>query len=261
MIRYSGAAAIILATLAGAGHAAEPAARPAPEALAQSMRSARLSEGFQARMKVSLVQTDGRRAPPFKIAVIGQFSDRLERVLIRGISPDAVRHRVFAAERGADGVIRAVTYEDDLPGAIAQADPLMKLFGSDLVVWDMFGAWWNWPHPSLGGTERIGGRDCTIVTFQADSAMSPVREVISCIDEAARLALRTQFFGGRHKLLRTVSVMQTMRRESGAMAAKAMTITGVDDSITEVRVYSGDEHYLVTPGTFPSLDHRPAVDR
>jgi hypothetical protein len=45
------------------------------------------------------------------------------------------------------------------------------------------------------------------------------------------------------------------------MAAKAMTITGVDDSITEVRVYSGDEHYLVTPGTFPSLDHRPAVDR
>jgi hypothetical protein len=56
-------------------------------------------------------------------------------------------------------------------------------------------------------------------------------------------------------------VEQTMRKESGMMAAKRMSITGVDNSITEVAVYSGDEHYRITADTFSSFDSRPTISQ
>jgi hypothetical protein len=148
-----------------------------------------------------------------------------------------------------------------LPSVIEEADPFMKLFGSDLVIWDLFGPWWRWPNPVFSGTERIAGRDCVVVRSRADGNLTPVREVVSHVEMETRLALKTQLFGDRHKLLRSISVEQLMRKQSGVMAPKRLFITGVDHSRTEVQVYSGDEHYLVTTDTFPSLNHRPAASR
>ena len=42
---------------------------------------------------------------------------------------------------------------------------------------------------------------------------------------------------------------------------RKMSITGVDNSITEVAVYSGDEHYRITADTFSSFDSRPAINQ
>jgi hypothetical protein len=242
------------------GYTAEPPAISASAALAESMRQARFSDGFEARMNVSAVQPDGRRFLLFKLAVIGQFSTERARLLIRGISPDKVRNRFVAAERRADGGIRPIAYGEPISGGIVETDPFTKLFDSDLVIWDLFGPWWSWPKHSLGGTEQIAGHDCTLVRSQSDAPSSAVREVISCVDKNARLSLRTQLFDGRHTLIRTISVAQIMRKESGVMAAKRMLITGADNSITEVEVYSGDERYSITADTFSALDYRPVVN-
>jgi hypothetical protein len=261
MMKNAGAVLILLATLMRPGYAAEPPVIASSAALAESMRGARLSDGFEARMNVSAVQPDGRRIALLKLAVVGQFSAERERLQIRGIAPDRIRNRYFAAESRADGGIRSIAYGENFSSGIAETDPFAKLFDSELVIWDMFASWWSWPKQSIGGTEQLAGRDCNIVKSQIDAASSPVREVISCVDKNARISLRTQLFDGRHTLIRTISVEQMMRKESGAMAAKRMLITSADNSITEIEVYSGDQHYLVTADTFGALDYRPAVTR
>jgi 3-methyladenine DNA glycosylase/8-oxoguanine DNA glycosylase len=53
-------------------------------------------------------------------------------------------------------------------------------------------------------------------------------------------------------------VEQTMRKDSGMTAAKRMSIAVADNSLTEIEVYGGDEHYFITAETFAALDHQPA---
>jgi hypothetical protein len=259
MMKTAGPLLILLATFARPLLGAEPPAAPSSAALAEAMRQARYSDGFEARMNISTVKADGRRLASFKLAVIGQFDAARQRLLIRGISPDKVRHRFLAAERSADGRIRSIEYGEPISAGIAEADPFAKLFESGPVIWDMFAPWWNWPKQSLGTTEQIAGRDCTIVRSQSDAAISPIREVISCVDKDAGLSLRTQLFDSRRALVRTITVEQTMRKESGTMAAKRMSITGADNSVTEVEVYGGDEHYAIAAGTFAPLGPQPAA--
>lgn len=240
---------LLLCVSAQATHAADAGA------LVETMKQARLSDGFEARMEVATVAANGRRAMPFKLSVVGQVGKDRQRLRIRGISPDKVRGRYVAAERNTDGRIRTIGYGEPVSGSIEEADPAARLFDSGLVLWDMFGAWWNWPQQSVEGTDRIDGRACTLVRSRTDDGASPVREVVSCVNVEAKLALRTQLYDRRHALLRTIAVKQTMRKESGALAAKKLTVTEADRTVTEVEVYSGDEHYLVDADTFAALDN------
>jgi hypothetical protein len=252
---------LLLVALVRQSYSAEPPVINPAEALAQSMWQARFSDGFEIRMTLSTVQPDGRRSPPLKLAVIGQISPERERLLFRGISPDNVRNRFLAAEKRANNEIRSIAYGEHLSGNLVAATPFTKVFDSNLVIWDMFAPWWHWPKQSLGGTEQIAGHDCTIIRSQPNAGISLIREVISCVDENARLSLRTQLFDDQHMLVRTISVDQTMRKESGVMAAKRLSISGVDNSITEIDVYSGDEHYRITADTPSFFDSRPAPSR
>lgn len=240
---------LLLCTFAQAGLGADASA------LVETMKQARLSEGFEARMEVATIAANGRRALPFKLSAIGQIGKDRQRLRIRGISPDKVRGRYVAAERNADGRIRAIQYGEAVSGNIEKSDPAARLFDSGLVLWDMFGAWWNWPQQSIEGTDRIDGRACTLVRSRTDDGASAVREVLSCVDGNAKLSLRTQLYDRRHALLRTIAVKQTMRKESGALAAKKLTVTEADRTVTEVEVYGGDEHYLVNADTYAPLDN------
>lgn len=222
--------------------------------LIAAMKQSRLSEGFEARMQVSVVEPDGRRLPPFKLSVVGQVGAERQRLRIRGISPDPVRGRFVAAERDAVGHIRALGYAGPSSGSVERVEPTAGLFDSGLVPWDMLGAWWDWPRQSVEGSDRIDGRTCTLVRSRTDDEASSVREVLSCVNEDTRLSLRTQLYDHRRRLLRTIAVKQTMRKESGALVAKKLTVAEADRTTTEVEVYSGDEHYLVTSDTFASLD-------
>lgn len=254
------AALILLAALLRPVLAAEPPAAASAELLAESMRQGKLSDGFEARMSVATVLPGGRHLPLFKLAVIGQFGAESERLLIRGISPDRVRDRFFAAERRSDGEIRSVSFAGSTAAGRALADPFAKLLDSGLTIWDMFSPWWNWPKQELGATERIAGRNCSIVRSQADSPATAIQEVVSCVDRDAGLSLRTQLFDGRHALIRTIFVVQTVRRESGATAASRLLITGAGSPTTEIDIYSGDEHYRVPADTFAALEHHPAAN-
>ncbi|BBI99070.1 hypothetical protein FGKAn22_07630 [Ferrigenium kumadai] len=250
MTRVAASLLTMLAALAWPAYGAEPSAA----ALVETMQKARLSEGFEARMNVAAIKPDGRRAMPLKIAVIGQIGKDRERLLIRGISPESVRNRRFAAGKTADGRIRAIEYGEQGSDGITETFPLARLFDSGLVIWDMFGPWWYWPKQELGGTERIAGRECTLVRSQTDTANSPIREVVSCVDKDARLSLRTQLFDRRHTLIRTISVERTTRLGSGATVAKKLLVTEADKAVTEIEVYSGDEEYLIGADIFNKLD-------
>lgn len=245
---------LLLFALAVPAHGAETDAA----ALAETMMLARHSDGFEARMSVFVTQPDGRRAAPFKVAVIGQISAERQRLLIRGISPEKVRGRCFAAERSADGRIRAVEYGEGT--MVKETDPYARLFDSGMTLWDMFGAWWSWPGQETGGSGRANGRACTLVRSRS-AAAAPVREVESCVDREAKLALKTQLFDRRRKLLRTLSVERTMRKESGALAAKKLLVTETAGTLTEIEVYGGDEQYLVTADTFAALDAQQATGK
>jgi hypothetical protein len=227
-------------------------------ALAETMKQARHSSGFEARMSVFVTEADGRRAAPFKVAVIGQVSADRQRLLIHGIAPERVRGRYIAAERATDGRIRAVAYGEGTK--VKETDPYARLFDSGMALWDMFGAWWSWPGQESGGTERIAGRECTLVRSRGGDA-GPVRAVASCVDRDARLALKTQLFDRRQKLLRTLSVERTMRKESGALGAKKLLVTENTGTLTEIEVYAGDEQYLVTDDTFAALDAQHATGK
>jgi hypothetical protein len=223
-------------------------------ALADIMRRARHTDGFEARMNISTIKPNGSLNVPFKLALIGQFTEHKQRLLLRGISPDTVHNRHIAAEQ-TDRRFKAIEYRTTDTNR-AEIDIQTGLFNSGLVIWDMFSPWWNWPKQEIAGTGEIAGRPCLLIRSQTDT--DKVREVISCVDREAMLSLRTQLFDRSHTLLRTLTVQQLMHKESGAMAAKKLSITEADKSVTQIEIYSGDEHYLITPETFARLDAFPA---
>ena len=116
----------------------------------------------------------------------------------------------------------------------------------------MFAPWYGWTRQQIVGTEKVAGRACTLLRSQTERGN--VREAISCVDPDAGLSLRTQLYGRNHTLLRTLTVQRLMRKDSGSMAASKLTVAESDGTRTEVDVYGGDEHYLVTPDTFARLD-------
>ncbi len=228
------------------------AGEPSAAELARLMRQAQLSNGFSARMNVAVIKANGRRMQPFKVAVIGQMQADRQRLLVRGISPATVRNHYFAAEKNTAGVIRAIAYAEQADGVAMPAQT--NLFDSGMIIWDMLSPWWDWPKQTLGELEQVAGHACTVVTSQTPTDDFQVAEVVSCIDQEARLSLRTRLFDKRHRLIRTFTVEHMMRTASGAMAAKGVTITETDHSRTEIEVYSGDENYLISPETFARLD-------
>jgi hypothetical protein len=253
-------ALLLLVVMApGGGPCGAAPAAPAPLALATVMREARHSQGFALRMNITVVSADGRPLAPLKLAVIGQSGRERERLLIRGIAPAAVRNRVIAAERGADGEIRAVIDGTSGGGRPVPADPFMTLFDSGLVLWDLFGPWWGWPIQTLGDTQRLGGHDCIGIRSRTDAGTAVIREVESCIDRADRLALRTQLYDDRRTLIRTISVEESMHYEVGAVAARRLSIAGADQALTEIEVYSADPHYAIAADTFAVLDAAAAA--
>ena len=247
----------MLAGAAGAAGGAEPATAPSAAALAKSVRQVRFSDGFEVRLSLTVIDADGHRAAPIKLAVVGQFGVDKARLVVRGISPDAVRDRFVAAERDPSGRLRVLQYARPLADGVAEADPLARLFGSDLVVWDMLSPWWDWPQQSAVGTGAVAGRDCRVVRSQANAPAAHVHEVVSCVDAALGIALKTELLDARRSPVRTTVVEQVMRNVSGVAFVKRMTITSGDRSATEVEVYAGDENYLIGADTFAALDGRP----
>lgn len=248
-------AALLMMCAAGVAQAGEtaPIAKDlSAKELAAQMRQAQRSEGFMARMNVAVIAAGGRRQMPFKVAVTGQNGAERQRLLVRGISPDTVRDRQFAAARNAEGGIRA--YALGGKAADSEISPQARLFDSGMVIWDMLSPWWDWPAQKLAGKDKVGGKECTLVESLAPKGDPAISRVVSCILPGSGLALSTQIYDVRRKLARTLTVATTMRRESGSLAAKRLTITEVDRSSTEIEVYSGDENYQTGAETFSRLD-------
>lgn len=240
---------------ANPGYGAEPGIPVSASALAELMRKAMHSEGFEARLSIFITKANGAHPPPFKLAVVGQFVANKQRLLIRGISPESVHDRFIAAERGSDGLIRALAYRGQATSEPVESDPFSKIFDSGLTAWDMFGLWWSWPKQSLEGIERINGRECARIRSITDDKSIAVREVESCVDQQAKISLRTKLFDSKHALIRATSVEKVVRkRKGGGMAAKKLSITDAGGVLTDVEVYAGDEQYEISADTFSALD-------
>jgi len=230
------------------------AAAPTAAELAAKMREARLTPGFEARFQAVNLAPDGQRSTPIKAAVVGQFDATRRRLVLRGIAPEAIRDEIRAVEYRVDGCSRAADGN-------GPADPFAPLFGTRLVAWDMLAPWWDWSRQSLAGADRVAGRECVLVRSRADDRDTPpIREVLSCIDADAGISLRTQLFDSHGALVRDITVVTTMRKESGLLAARKVTVA-VSDKRTEVETYSGDEHYEVPVGAFAKLEGQATTCR
>ena len=222
--------------------------------LAAQVRSQRLSDGFQVRLRTVTIDAEGRRGETDRLALIGQFGPERLRLLVRGIAPSALQGRSVAAQMQADGRVRVFGQDGSAP----VADPYMKLFGSELVVWDLLAPWWSWPQQSIEGTQTLLGRQCTVLRSRSSALDSPIAEVVSCVVSDGELSLRTELFDERHALVRRILVTQTARRESGALAARQFMVSGVGGRTTEVQVYSADERYFIDADVFSLLNSGPA---
>lgn len=236
-----------------ASYAAQPGI--SATAVAEMMKQARYSDGFEARMNVLITKANGAHPAPFKLAVIGQFSPGKQRLALRGISPETVRNHFYAAEAGSDGHVRAVSSHSKVASDYVESDPNAMMFNSGLVVWDMFGLWWNWPRQLVDGVEQINGRECVKIRSFTDDKNSVVREVESCVDQGAKLSLRTRMFDGGHTLLRTTAVAHLAHKgEGGTMMAKNLKIVADSNMLTDIEIYAGDEQYQISAETFAMLD-------
>jgi hypothetical protein len=232
------------------GYAAEQTASD----LAKMMNQAKYSEGFEARLNVLITKANGAHPAPFKLAVIGQFNAGKQRLVIRGISHEEVRNHFYAAESGSDGRVRAMESRSQASGYV-DFDPSARMFNSGLVAWDMLGLWWGWQKQTLEGMEQVNGRECVKIRSVADDKNSVVQEVESCVDQQAKLSLRTRMFDHSHALLRTTSVANLAHKgEGGGMMAKKLSIKDADKTLAEIEVYAGDEQYQISAETFAMLD-------
>lgn len=262
MMRIAKVILVCVLLAAGPGYGAEPGNPVSASTLAELMRQAMHSEGFEARLSVFMTKANGAHPPPFKLAVVGQFVADKQRLLIRGVSPESVHDRFIAAERGSDGRLRVLEYRGQTASEHVESDPLSKIFDSGLVVWDMFCPWWGWPKQSLEGIERINGRECTKIRSVSDDKSIAVREVESCVDQQAKISLRTRLFDSKHALIRATSVERLVRKRiGGGMAAKKLTIKEASGVLTEIEVYAGDEQYEISDDTFSALDQPTRNDR
>ncbi|MDD2721954.1 MAG: outer membrane lipoprotein-sorting protein [Gallionella sp.] len=254
-------AALLMLCASGIAAAGEPAlsqAAPTAKEMAGQMRQAQRSAGFMVRMNVAATAADGRHLVPFKLAVIGQNEADRQRLLVRGIAPEAVRDRQFAVQRNTAGGIRAFGYGGkDKPDA--EISPQARLFDSGMTLWDMLSPWWDWPAQKLTGAGQVGGKACTLIESLAPKGDPAISRVVSCVALDSGLVLQTEVYDGRNKLLRTLTVKATMRRESGALAAKRLTLSEADHARSEIEIYSGDENYQAGAETFSKLDALCAV--
>lgn len=252
--------AVFIVTGAGcAGCLAEPVATRSAGDLADAMLNRLYSDGFEARMTISVTKSGGAHAGPIKVAVIGQLGTGRQRLLVKGISPDSVHDRFVAVERKPDGTTRAIQY-DGASENVSEVDPFANLFETGVVVWDLLSPWWQWPLQRIVGTDHRDGRNCTVVRSKHADAISPIVEVVSCVEPGTGLALRTQLFDARGTLVRTKELGQIVHTASGSVVAKTLSIKGRDGSVTEIDVYGGDEQYSIRADTFARLD-RPSEAR
>jgi hypothetical protein len=228
-------------------------------AIAAMMQQAKYSAGFEARLNISVINANDTQAFPLKVAVIGQINADKQRMVIRGISPDWVHEQYFAVEQLSDGRVKAVQYRSAKIAELAPFDVHAKLLESNLVAWDMLSPWWSWPSQILAGESRINGRDCINIRSINNNKNAAVREVESCVDQQAKISLRTKIFGAQQQLLRMTIVVKLMAKgEEGVMMAKKLAIQDAAKMRTEVEVYAGDEQYQIAPETFSALEpHTP----
>jgi len=224
----------------------EPVAATSASALVESMRAARQSDGFE--MRVMLQPSGGGDA--VRIALIGQFRDGRERLLVRGIAPAYIRGRSVVSERFGDRV-ESTSYDPGSSAGASRADPLAPLFGSALNAWDLMAPWWQWPVQVDDGPRTISGHACTQVRSRPDRReASAVAEAISCVDAPNGLVWKTTLLDSRHRVLRSIEVTRVLRTQAGRSTARSASITDADGAVTRFDVYGGDEHYEIRPDTF-----------
>jgi len=219
-----------------------------------AMKSASYSRGFEVRLKISTTNSD--RVDVIKVSVIGEFLSTRKRLLIRGISPISIFNHLVVAEQIGTDTYKIVESDGKTEDRKIRSDPFVKIFSSDLILWDFFEPWWQWPKQIIGSKKYVDSHECTSIKSQTENQKLPVREIVSCIDSEGKISLHTEFYDGHHRLLRTVEVEKTMVKESLTKVAKVMSVCAMADVKSVIELYGGDEHYEINADTFSLLEIR-----
>lgn len=224
--------------------------------LVAAMKQARQSNGFEVRMNVYVIAPDGKRAMPMKISVIGQSDATRQRLLVRGIAPEAIRDRYVVVERNATDSVKAFGYTAQSTSHPRSVDAVARLFESGVRVWDLLMPWWDWSQQTVVAEKAPTGHECVWVhSRQGRQSEAGVESVESCVDSKNSMTWHTRLRGAKGQVLREISVISAMRKSVGSgLAAKKLTIAEANKTVTEIEVYAGDEAYQITPETFAILE-------
>ena len=221
--------------------------------LARAMREAHVSDGFEVRMSVSILEPDGDRRAPYRVAVVGQASGDGGWISVRPLVRQAGQAVNVVARLDAEGAVRAVRLNGRSGAPAVAIDPYADRTLDGLSVWEMLSPWWQWPQQTLQGETQIAGRTCSLITSRA-TPDAIVRSVASCVDTRGRIALRTDLLDARGERLRRIEVTQVIRNARGSLNPKRILITEPGRAGVELDLYAGDEHYVVDREAFPALN-------
>ena len=233
--------------------------------LAQQVRSQMRSDGFEMRMLINTGNTNtntnsnsNSESRELKLSLIGQFLPDGARLLARGIAPEQIHDHFVYAQMDESGNIATATYSSaSAPGtpqltSSRQAQP-EGLYGSNVFIDDFFLAWLTWPGQEIVGSAEVAGTSCTLVRSTGAPNGITRGEVISCIDTAHSVVLRSEISPANGSPGRTITATALVSGQTGRLVAKSVLIAS-GDAESRVTVYSGDEEYAIRSGTFPDFN-------
>ena len=243
-------------------YAAEVPGRELAQQVLRQMRS----NGFEMRMLVNTGNGNGNgngnsnsnsESQELKLSLIGEFLPNRARLLARGISPEQIHDHFIYAQMDASGNIYTATYAAAKPPVTplrmrgSEAQPV-GLFGLHVLIEDFFVAWLAWPSQEIIGSAEVAGTSCTLVRSTGAPTGIAGGEVISCIDPAHNIVLRSEIAAANGLPGRSITVTALVSGQTGRLVAKSVLIAEGDFE-SRVTVYSGDEDYAIRSDTFPDV--------
>ena len=231
--------------------------------LAQQVFRKMRSDGFEMRMLVNTGNNNGdgdRDSQALKWSLIGQFLPHGARLLVRGISPEQIHDQFVYAQMDESGNLATASYALATGSATPQLTATrggspVGLYGTNVFVDDFFLPWLLWPGQEITGSAEVAGTPCTLLRSTGAPEGFAAGEVISCIDTAHGVVLRSQIASTNDHSGRTITVTALVSGQTGRLVAKSVLILS-GDSESRVTVYSGDEEYPIRSSMFPDVTIR-----
>jgi hypothetical protein len=221
---------------AAAPPAAAPSAMPGAAELVLQVAANRRAESIliRARLLVTDSATEGRSAIQFLLR--GRTDGEVTRRLYQVLWPTPRLGQALYLERDGDGPLGGFLFEP--PDKITPLSPELlrsPFLDSDLSIEDLSDDFWQWPAPTLAGTETVNGEPCAIIDLRPPAGRPySYGRVRAWISTAKTLPLRLEKFDASERLVKRFTFRKLVQRDG--IWAPATTVVQAPGSSRETLV-------------------------